>query len=257
MKTTGYFGPPPIGRPRIFAHRGLSFRDNRLVADENTLLAFELALAAGADYLESDIQVSKDGIPVLFHDSDLRRLIGKKQDISDLSLRELEEIRLPLGGRIPSLAEALVSFPDAKFNLDLKTPSAEVRGIEVIEQHGASNRVLVSSFNEQSRLRALAIARYPIATSAGSSRVLSAYLAARLGRQAAFGSQLADVDALQLPLRRFGIDFTHPGFLERLSELDVELHYWTINDVDLMRSLYRMGAHGIVTDRTDLAVAAF
>ena len=257
MKTTGYLGIHPETRPRIFAHRGLMFQGDLQVADENTLTAFELALEAGADYLESDVQVTKDRVPVLFHDGDLKRLVGKKTLISDLTLAELNEIRLPRLGQIPTLAAALERFPTAKFNLDIKTPKSEAVGIETILDMNATNRVLVSSFSERSRKRALAKSPAPLASSAGSSKVLATYLAARLNSTKSVSKQLAQIDALQIPTKRFGIDFTHPKFLELVFASSVEIHYWTINDPRQMLELFQLGAHGIVTDRADLAVKTF
>jgi glycerophosphoryl diester phosphodiesterase len=257
MKTTGYLGPHPEFRPRILAHRGLTFSGGTQVADENTLKAFELALASGADYLESDIQVTSDEVPVLFHDKDLKRLLGKKTKISELSLAQLKSIRLPHQGQIPTLAQALELFPEAKFNLDIKTPQAEVVGIRVISEFNASERVLVSSFNEGSRKRALAESPATLATSAGSSKVLASYLLARAKRLTGLKNQLTGIDALQIPTKLYGIDFTHPNFLEQVLPLGVEIHYWTINDPKQMMELFNLGAHGIVTDRTDLAKKAF
>lgn len=257
MKTTGYLGNHPETRPRIFAHRGLTFLGQQQIADENTLKAFELAMEAGADYLESDIQVTSDLVPVLFHDRDLKRLIGKNSKISDLSLSELQSIRLPLGGQIPTLKQALELFPEAKFNLDIKTALAEKSGIKTIQDAQAANRVLISSFSERSRKRALAKASTALATSAGSSKVLVSYLLARIKSSNNLKNQLLDVDALQIPTQRYGIDFTHPSFLEQVLPLGVEIHYWTINDPKDMLALFELGAHGIVTDRTDLALKAF
>jgi len=257
MKTTGYLGTHPESRPRIFAHRGLTFSGGTEVADENTIKAFELALAAGADYLESDIQVTSDQVPVLFHDKDLKRLVGKNTKISELSLAQLQSIRLPLQGQIPTLNQALEMFPEAKFNLDIKTPLAETVGIAAISELNASERVLVSSFSERSRKRALAESSAPLATSAGSSKVLASYLLARAKRMRSLSNQLADIDALQIPTKLYGIDFTHPKFLAQVLPLGVEIHYWTINDPIQMIDLFHLGAHGIVTDRTDLAMKAF
>ena len=257
MKTTGYLDTHPGTRPRIFAHRGLTFQGDKSVADENTLQSFELALAAGADYLESDIQVTKDNVPVLFHDGDLTRLVGKKARISDLSFAQIEQIELPHLGKIPTLEETLVAFPEAKFNLDLKTPQAETVGIQTILKLNAENRVLVSSFSEASRKRALAISPTPLATSAGSSKVLLSYLLARAGMEKSLAKQLVGIDALQIPIRLYGIDFTHPKFLEQILPLGVEVHFWTINDPQTMLDLFALGAHGIVTDRADLAVKTF
>jgi glycerophosphoryl diester phosphodiesterase len=55
----------------------------------------------------------------------------------------------------------------------------------------------------------------------------------------------------------YGIDFTHPRFVEAVLNQDKEIHYWTINDPIEMVSLFALGAHGIVTDRTDIATKAF
>ena len=257
MKTTGYLDTHPGTRPRIFAHRGLTFQGDKSVADENTLQSFELALAAGADYLESDIQVTKDNVPVLFHDGDLTRLVGKQTKVSDLNLAQIKQIELPHLGKIPTLEETLVAFPEAKFNLDLKTPQAETVGIQTILKLNAENRVLVSSFSEASRKRALAISPTPLATSAGSSKVLLSYLLAKAGMEKSLAKQLVGIDALQIPIRLYGIDFTHPKFLEQILPLGVEVHFWTINDPQTMLDLFVLGAHGIVTDRADLAVKTF
>ena len=257
MNTTRYLDTHPGTRPRIFAHRGLTFAGDRQIADENTLQSFELALSAGADYLESDIQVTKDHVPVLFHDRDLTRLVGKKTLVSELTLLQLKELRLPHSGQIPTLQEALTSFPKAKFNLDLKTSQAEAVGIETVISVGAQNRVLISSFSEASRKRALAGTTTSLASSAGSSKVLLCYLLARAGFEKALEHQVLDIDALQIPVKQYGIDFTHPRFLERILPTGIEIHYWTINDPVAMTELFSMGAHGIVTDRADIALRTF
>ena len=257
MNPTGYLGAISDSRPRIFAHRGLVFQGDRQVVDENTIDSFELALAAGADYLETDLQLTEDGVAVLFHDSDLSRLVGAKQSVSSLTLSELKQIRLPFGGTIPTLQEALEKFPTAKFNLDFKTRSTESPGMAVIKANGAYERVLVSSFSEASRVRALSHSPVPITSSAGSSKVLASYMLARLNMTKQLAHSLADVQALQIPTRMYGIDFTHPRFVEAVLNQDKEIHYWTINDPAEMISLFALGAHGFVTDRCDIATKVF
>ncbi len=257
MNPTGYLGEIPDSRPRIFAHRGLVYEGDRQVVDENTIDSFELALVAGADYLETDLQLTKDGVAVLFHDSDLSRLVGSKKSISSLTHGELKLIKLPFGGSIPTLQEALEKFPTAKFNLDFKTPSTESPGMAVISAAGAHERVLVSSFSESSRVRALAHSPVQITSSAGSSKVLTSYTLARLNLTNQLAASLADVQALQIPTRIYGIDFTHPRFLEAVLNQSKEIHYWTINDPSEMVSLFALGAHGIVTDRSDIARKVF
>lgn len=257
MNTTGYFDTHPQTRPRVLAHRGLTFEGSREVYDENTIEAFSRAIEVGADFLESDIHVTKDLVPVLYHDPDLRRVTGKRTLVSSLTLAELKQVKLPLGGQVPTLEQALELFPTSKFNLDLKTQFAETAGMKTILEAGAENRVLITSFSDKSRLRALAMSPTPLASSAGSSRVVMSYLAARFGREKSVSDLLSNVPAIQIPTNRFGIDLTHPAFLEKVLPLGVEIHYWTINEPSQMQELFALGAHGIVTDRADIAISTF
>jgi glycerophosphoryl diester phosphodiesterase len=86
---------------------------------------------------------------------------------------------------------------------------------------------------------------------------LLSYLLARAGLEKSLAKRLVGIDALQIPTRLYGIDFTHPNFLEKVLPLGVEIHFWTINDPKTMLELFALGAHGIVTDRADLAVKTF
>ena len=75
---------------KIFAHRGASG-----YAPENTLEAFALAQQQGADGIELDVQLSKDGVPVVFHDESLKRVSGHAGMIKDFTLEELQRIPYP------------------------------------------------------------------------------------------------------------------------------------------------------------------
>lgn len=76
-----------MSRPLIIAHRGAS-----LHAPENTLAALRMAIDAGADGVEFDVQVSNDGVPVVFHDLDLRRIAGRSRRVRDLTVAELKDV---------------------------------------------------------------------------------------------------------------------------------------------------------------------
>jgi glycerophosphoryl diester phosphodiesterase len=119
------------GRPLKIAHRGWH-RDHL----ENTLEAFRAAYDAGCDMVEFDVQLSRDGVPVIFHDDDCKRLAGRADKVFDLDWAELKKIRMPgRGGRagglegreyaIPSLAEFLGEFSQRSFYLELKVPDAK------------------------------------------------------------------------------------------------------------------------------------
>jgi len=245
----------PTEAVRIFAHRGLTVAADSSAIDENTLPAFARALEVGADYIESDIQVTRDGVPVLFHDDTLGRVSSVDAPVGRLTLDELAEVRLEHAGRVPTLAEALEQFPHARFNLDFKSVPAITAGCRVIHDYGAQARVMVASFSDARGDAAMN--KLPgVARSAGSLRTLRAVLAQQLHLDFLLGMALTGVDALQIPTAQGKLRLDSPGFIAALKRHNVEAHYWTINDVAEMRRLVAAGASGIVTDRADLAVAA-
>ena len=247
LSTLKYFSGD---NPRIFAHRGLAHPVSNW--SENTIGAFRAALRAGATHLETDVRASSDGVAVLFHDASLTRLGDSSQKVSETQIRDLQKVKLPPQGQIPSLAEALEALPNARFNLDIKSDDAVLPAVSVIEQLDAHDRVLVSSFSERRRLATLELLSRPVATSAGSRKVVASYISAISGLPWLVERLLSDVDALQLPTKMRGLNFTNPRFIEAVIRAKCEIHYWTINDSIEMNQLIQMGATGIVTDRSDL-----
>lgn len=242
-----YFFDTP--RPRVFAHRGLAQHAD---LDENTIAAFLAAIEHGATHLESDTQATKDGHAVLFHDDDLFRVAGISERISELTLSEVRAIPLKFGGQIPTFEEALEQLPGARFNIDVKTEAAISPTISAIESQGAHDRVLLSSFANPIRKRALAQLSKPTATSASQSTVIAAYLSHRLLFGLGFGSIVKNVHAFQIPDRKGPVNFASRSFIRRLQAHSTEVHFWTINDPEHAQKLVNLGADGIVSDRVDL-----
>jgi glycerophosphoryl diester phosphodiesterase len=243
-----YFSP---ALPRIFAHRGFAAAPGLV---ENTIPAFQAALELGATHIESDIQVTKDGIAVLFHDDDLLRVAGLPQRIEEIESQQLLEIDLGGGVRIPTLREALTLLPDARFNLDLKVSAGINPTVALIRELEAEQRVLLTSFSDARRKAAILQFNGSVASSAGRARVLGIWFAAKLGLNGMVRRLTAPVQALQIPTSKGLIRFDSPGFISAVSSAGLELHYWTINEPSEMKRLIGLGAHGIVTDRTELAV---
>lgn len=241
---SGYFSPDP---PRVIAHRGFA-----LSAPENTALAFEHALTLGVTHLETDVRATSDGVPVLWHDETLDRIGGVAAYIAEVTLAELRSIDLGDGQRIITLAEALEAFPQARFNIDVKSVDAADASAAVILAAGAADRVLITSFSEARRLRALQTLT-DVATSASAPRLVLAVLAARAGLTVVTRLALRGVDAVQMPVRILGVSTTTRTVIRRLHSAVREVHVWTINDEGEMRRLFDAGVDGIVTDRPDLA----
>lgn len=269
--------------PRILAHRG--YVAPALAAEgiaENTRAAFTAALDAGAEYLESDCRFSADGAVVLFHDADLARVTGEDRLVADTSRAELAA-RLRERGGLLTLDEALEEYPKARFNIDVKAAAAAASAGSSLASH--ADRVLLTSFDDRVRRRALAAAREraertaaverarggaPVggeargagkgailpATSPGKSSLLRILLATASGSRALMDRAFAGLDALQIPERQGRFRVLTPRLVEQAHRRGVEVHVWTVNDPERMIRLVGLGVDGIVTDRVDLALAA-
>ncbi|WP_437101569.1 glycerophosphodiester phosphodiesterase [Streptomyces sp. enrichment culture] len=122
------------------AHRGDPYRFR-----ENTLASLRSALGQGADAVEIDVRLTRDGVPVLLHDGTLRRLWEVDRPLAALSA---EELRGLTGGGVPTLAEALAATGDSRVMVDLCGPVGRrtvERILDVIRQSGARDRVYYSA----------------------------------------------------------------------------------------------------------------
>ena len=241
----------PAGKFRIFAHRGSQFDAHGNRFTENTIEAFACALELGADCLEIDVQASSDGIAVVFHDADLDRLAGDKRRVSQLTAAELGQVRLNHGGRISTLREVLSHFPDAKFNIDVKAKSAAHDVKRTIQDLGATDRVLITSFSARRRR----LAELPgVATSGSATTLLCIWLLLLI--RSPIGFLTKSVNALQIPVKYGPIRFDSPRFIKSVTDLGVEVHFWVVNDPLEAERLEQLGANGVVTDETEKLVAA-
>jgi|TARA_B110000971_G_scaffold178541_1_gene184522 glycerophosphoryl diester phosphodiesterase len=248
MTKSSYFEPPI---PRVFAHRGFSY----LVpgVDENTIDSFRNALGHGASHIETDTQATLDGVAVLFHDSTLLRLMSVDAKVSELTFAELSSYSLPNNGKVPSLDQVLRELPGVRLNIDIKSAGAIGPTVRAIEENNAHDRVLISSFSNTRRKRALALLSRPVATSGSMSEVLRIWLAHKFLGGFGLKALTKDLDALQLPCNYGPILFAEQKFIAAMTANNLEVHFWTINEVDQMNELLSMGASGIVTDRCDLS----
>jgi glycerophosphoryl diester phosphodiesterase len=234
----------------VLAHRGLA-----LAAPENTLLAFAHALAIGVTHVETDVHGSADGVAMISHDPDLSRLAGRKVAVGQLTSHELRRIQLGEGQTFCSLADAFDAFPEARFNIDIKSADAVAPTIAAIRDARATERVLVGSFSSARRLAAVR-ALPGIATSISSRGAVAAVSAARNpGGLRVVRRILRDVHAVQLPLSVLRMSTMTPRTIAAFHAAGVEVHAWTINDEPTMERLLDLGVDGLVTDRADLAMA--
>ncbi len=237
------------GAVLAFAHRGGAFHPEN-EGLENTLAAFKLAVALGFDYLETDVHVTRDGVLLAFHDSVLDRVTDRQGQIADL---DYEDVRSALiGGReqVPPLADLFDGFPDARFNIDIKSAGAVPALAEFIAARVAWDRVLVGSFSQRRMNEFRRLTGGRVATSATPAEV-AAFVLAPTGRIADLLTR-GRVAALQIPHRRGRWVVATPALVRRAHAAGKHVHVWTIDDPDEMRELLDRGVDGLMTDRTDV-----
>jgi glycerophosphoryl diester phosphodiesterase len=247
--------------PWLVAHRG-----GGRVAPENTLAAFDRATDLGADCIETDVRLSRDGVVMVFHDEETARLTGLPGTIEARSAAEVEALdaafsfsedggtTYPLRGaglRVPTLAEALRRYPRMRFNVDAKSvdPALADALARVVREARAEERICVGSFfdAQAERLGALlpGVCRF-LPEGAATRHVLAAKAgAAPVGLPA--GYDLAD-----LPARMGDLTVIDPPVVEHFHRLGIPVHVWTVDDEAEMRALLDLGVDGIVTDRPDV-----
>ena len=238
---------------QILAHRGLVSE----FVPENTIKAFADALHVGADVIETDVRATADGVAVIFHDEDLIRLAGIPKKVAELNWKEISVIDIGYGKRVPTLEQALQDFPNARFNLDIKSEQAIAPVANLINQLGAQNRILISSFSDSRRKRTVSEINGLVGTSAGSVRVFALWLTSVLRAAPLFRFLSKGITALQIPVSRFPIRLDTKNFVRIALNSGLELHYWTINELEEVKRLVDLGATGIVTDRCDVVASQF
>ncbi|MBI5544323.1 MAG: glycerophosphodiester phosphodiesterase [Deltaproteobacteria bacterium] len=239
---------------RLYAHRGAAAE-----LPENTLAAFRRALELGADALETDAHLTRDGHLVLSHDPSGRRMAGVNREIRRCTLAEVRswdagwgfvdrEGRRPFAGkglRFPTLEEALAELPQALFNVDLKQRSPDMipATLELLRRMRAAERVLLASFHS-AMLRHVRRLGYRGPTSSGRSEV------ARLALLPWPLVRLAPPRGtrVQVPPSVGAIRLASKTFLDRCHRLGIRVDYWTINAPDEALRLVALGADGIMTD---------
>lgn len=129
-----------------YAHRGAS-----TYFPENTMISFRNGLEMGANGIETDVQITKDGVLVLFHDDTLDRVTGKTGCIADYTYAELLEFDVKNGdlyAKIPTFEEFLVEFADKNitFAIELKVKGVAKQTADIIYKYGVQEKVIITSF---------------------------------------------------------------------------------------------------------------
>ena len=230
----------------IIAHRGFSS-----IAPENTLAAFELAIARGASSIEFDIQLSADSVPVIFHDAILERITGVSDKVRDKNLSQLQTLDAGkwfgaefLGQKIPTLKEALSILKniDKFLYFDVK-PHCEWLDSEVaifvntLNDAGIKEKCVITSFSDRflGQVRRL------------SDGLAIGHIVANLE---AYKTQLvkAVVNRDNLISSQYRVLLDNPALIQASRSQGVDIVAWTVDDRTDMQKLVDLGITRIVTN---------
>ena len=219
-----------------YAHRGAS-----QYAPENTMMAFDLGLSMGANGIETDVQLTKDGVPVLFHDDTILRMTGKEGSVEDYTWEELRWFWVEKGilkDRIPTLEAFLDRYAgeDITFALELKKPGTYKAVADAVRRYGIQKKTVVTSFKWE---ELLALREYAPELSAG-------YLTKNVD------------DATLQKMRQAGVDELCPKAneitpekVDYWHEQGFNVRAWGVFDTQLMEQAYTAGVNGMTVNFPD------
>jgi glycerophosphoryl diester phosphodiesterase len=257
-----YYQNAPV--PLVIAHQG---GDNLRPGD--TLPAFQNAVNLGADVLEMDAHITKDGQVVLMHDERVDRTSDGTGLIEDMTLSDLKKLdaaykwstdggkTFPYRGQgvtVPTLEELFQKFPQMRYVIEIKKTQNPIDQplCSLIRKHNMQDKVMVASFHDQ----AMADFRKTcpeVATSGSRNEVTPFVILGKLGLAGLIGN--LGFESLQVPYETsesYGIPIMTREFIEQAHARNVRVEPWTVDDPVLMQKYIDWGVDGIITDSPDV-----
>lgn len=204
-------------------------------------------METGYRYIETDVHTTRDGRLVAFHDTTLDRVTDGAGRIADLPWSQVSHARVGGQEPVPLFEELLETFPEVRWNVDLKAEPALRPLLDLIARARAWDRVCVGSFSEARVARAQRLAGPRLATSYGTRGVLDL-------RLRSWGLPVwprRSAVAAQVPEAQSGIPVVDHRFVRAAHARGLQVHVWTVNDPDRMHRLLDLGVDGIMTDHID------
>lgn len=214
---------------RLVGHRGAA-----ALAPENTLPSFVKAYECGATAIEFDVRLTRDDVPVIFHDESLKRLTGVEARVRDLSFEELRELKVLGEAQVPTLEEVL-EFASGRLAVDveLKDSGTEREVVRLLKKYNLEEESLITSFSPEilSRVKELAPnLRLGVLLERWDDKYLD--IARQLGAQAILPNYTS----------------VTPDVVDSIKGEGFALIVWTVNDPEEAARLLRQGVDGIITD---------
>jgi glycerophosphoryl diester phosphodiesterase len=222
-----------LGKVLIVAHRGASAYE-----PENTLRSVKRALELGADMVEVDVRASRDGHIVVMHDAMVDRTTNGKGYVKDMTLEELKKLKVGLGERVPTLQEvAELIRGKAQLVVEIKVPEIEEKVLQIIKENELERDVLITSFYHPI-LKHVKELNPNVRTGAiiASRPIKAARLAMDANSNALFPKYV----------------YVDPRMVEEAHRHDLAVYPWTVDALNEIEPLIKMGVDRIVTNKPDV-----
>jgi len=254
-----------VTRPLVIAHQG-----GDGVWPGDTMYAFEKAVEIGADVLEMDAHITKDGEIVLMHDEAVDRTTDGTGLIEDLTLAEIKQLdaaykwttdegnTFPFRGQriqVPTLNELFGKFPDMRYVIEIKLTKNLIAKpfCNLIRAYNMQNKVIVASFHDVA-MKMFRETCPEVATSASRTEVRNFVLLGKVFLSGLVVPRYQSIQPPYNPSESLGITIMTERFLREAHAKNIKVEPWTVNDPELMKQYIEWGVDGIITDRPDLMV---
>ena len=227
--------------PVVTAHRGYS-----AAAPENTLPAFQLAIDQGCEWAELDVQMTKDGVVMVTHDTSLRRCTGRNENIYDLTYNEVRKLdagrwfgQKYTGAKVPTLEEVLdLCKGKIQLNIEIKpnaaTPELEAETIRIIREKGFAQDCTITSQSYETLCKVKELA----------PEIRTGYILA-LGVGSYYDLPAADFFSVQST-------FITSGMVQQIHKRSKTISAWTVNREEDASELLSIGVDDLITDKPDM-----
>jgi glycerophosphoryl diester phosphodiesterase len=236
----------------------------------DTMYAFGKAVEIGADVLEMDAHITKDGRIVLMHDERVDRTTDGTGLIEDLTLAQLKQLDAAYGWsndsgqtfpyrgqgiQVPTLDELFKAFPQMRYVIEIKLTTNPIDKplCDLIREYGMQDEVVIASFHDEAMKNFRATCP-EVATSASRGEVTQYVL---LGKAFLYGFYFPKFQSVQPPFDTkdsLNIPIMTKRFIRESHAKNIRVEPWTVNDPELMKQYIEWGVDGIMTDRPDLLV---
>jgi len=227
----------------IYAHRGYSS-----IYPENTISAFKAAIDSGADGIETDIHLSRDGVIVITHDENIKRVSDGEGMVKDMSYEELlkydfgswKDERFK-GEKIPTLSELLdlIEGTDMVLNIEIKMgfplyPGIEEKALAMVTERGLLDRIIFSSFNHYSMAKIKKLNHTAKVAPLYSEGIFEPFNYAKTFDSYAIHPSKAVI---------------FKPIVEDCHKLNIKVNVWTVDEIETAKKLEEMGVDALITNQ--------